>query len=169
MNWRDPAFLLFQGGSISPSQTCDGNFRVNQLTRSLIRESLRETHKKMIFFSSTSTQQLSWRRLTSPLFAWHDLRCRGGVRNSDIYMFVQLFQYSTRVAEDHCLKIIVDWGIRHPYFLLRHLFYHRWRYIPSNPKTCVLLCDFSLITRNSFSIFVHTQICFSRWSAMIRT
>ena len=97
--------LLFPRGSISPSQTSESNLLINQLTRSFIRESLRVTLKKMLFFSLSTTLQLSWRRLTRSLLMWHDFPYSGGVRNSDIDMFVRLTQYPTRVPESHCLKL----------------------------------------------------------------
>ena len=96
--------LLFSRGSISPSQISESNLLINQLTRSFIRESLRVTREIILFFSLSITLQLSWRRLTRSLL-WHDFPYSGAVRNSDIDMFVRLFQYSTRVPESHCLKL----------------------------------------------------------------
>ena len=104
LNWRIPR-LLFSRGSISPSQISESNLLINQLTRSFIRESLRVIRKIILFFSLSIILQLSWRRLTRPLFTWHDFPYSGRVRNSDIDMFVRLFQYSTRVPESHCLKL----------------------------------------------------------------
>ena len=96
--------LLFPRGSISPSQFSESNLLINQLTRSF-RESLRVTHKKVLFFSLSTTLQLCWRRLTRSLLMWHDFPYSGAVRNSDIDMFVRLTQYPTRVPESHCWKL----------------------------------------------------------------